>query len=141
MAASGKPFTGKGGTVLIANAAGEAAFTFAAEVEQFTLSAEAEEITGVRLNGRSFKETDEPNWSGEFTLYAAKSDAGLAIPFDVGDLVDLTATFGGNTAAGEVRVLSIGEISVTKGGFITCPIKWVQDDDTFAVTLKMITVA
>jgi hypothetical protein len=141
MPASGKPFTGKGGTVVIANAAGEAAFTFAAEVEQFTLGAEAEEITGVRLVGRSFKETDDPNWTGEFTLYAAKTAAGVAIPFDVGDLVDLTATFGGNVATGEIRILSIGEISVVKGNFITCPIKWVQDDDAFTVTLKMITVA
>lgn len=142
MAASGKAITGKRGTVDLANETGATpTFTLAAEVQDYKLTQEAEEVKGARLSGPDFIETDDPIWSGEFTLYVSKSDSGVAIPFDTGDRIHLDADFGGNTAVGHVRVLGLGEISVAKGNFLTCPVKWKQDDSAFAVTLKVITLA
>lgn len=142
MPASGKAITGKRGSIDIANETGATpTFTIAAEVQDYKMSEEAAEVTGARLSGPDFVETDDPIWTGEFILYASKSDAGVVMPFKTGDRVRIDADFGGNTAVGHVRILGRGEISVAKGNFITCPVKWKQDDAAFAVTLKVITVA
>ena len=142
MAASGKAITGKKGTLTLANETGATpTFTFAAEVQDFKLSEEGEEVKGARLSGSDFVDTDEPIWRGEFTLYISKSTSGVTIPFKTGDRIMMTADFGGNTAVGHVRVLGRGEISVAKGNFLTCPVKWAQQDDAFAVTVKGITLA
>lgn len=142
MPASGKAITGKKGTITITNETGATpTFTVAAEVQDFKLNEEAAEVTGARLSGPDFIETDEPLWRGEFTLYISKSDVGVAFPFKTGDRVNISANFGGNTAVGHVRILKRGEISVAKGNFLTCPVSFAQSDDAFAVTMKLITVA
>lgn len=142
MPASGKPITGKRGTITLANATGATpTFTIAAEVRDYKANEEATEVTGDRLSGPSFGETDDPIWKGEFVLYASKSDSGVVLNFATGDRIMMTANFGGNTMAGHIRILGRGEISVTKGEFVTVPIKWRQDDDAFAVALKIITIA
>ncbi len=142
MAASGKPITGKRGTIDLANETGATpTFTLAAEVQDFKLSEEGEEVNGSRLSGPDFIETDDPIWSGEFVLYVSKSDSGVAMPFKTGDRIMMDADFGGNTAVGHVRILGRGEITVAKGGFLTCPVKWKQDDAAFVCNPKVITLA
>lgn len=142
MAASGKAITGKRGTIDLANATGASpAFTLAAEVQDYKASEEAEEVKGSRLSGPDFIETDDELWTGEFNLYASKSDSGVSVPFKTGDRIMMEANFGGNTMVGHIKILGRGEISVAKGNFITCPVKWKQDDDAFAVDLKVITIA
>jgi len=142
MAASGKPITGKRGTITLANETGATpTFTIAAEVQDFKMSEEAAEVTGDRLSGPSFVETDDPLWTGEFVLYASKSDSGVVMTFKTGDRIMMTGDFGGNTAVGHVKIMGRGEISVAKGNFITCPIKWKQNDDAFDVDIKIITIA
>jgi hypothetical protein len=142
MPASGKPITGKRGTITLANESGATpTFSIAAEVQDFKLSEEAAEVTGDRLSGPSFVETDDPMWKGEFVLYASKSDSGVVLGFRTGDRIMMTGNFGGNTAVGHVRITGRGEISVAKGNFITCPIKWTENDDAFDVDIKVITIA
>lgn len=142
MPASGKPITGKRGTITLANETGATpTFTIAAEVRDYKASEEATEVTGDRLSGASFVETDDPMWSGEFILYASKSDSGVVMTFRTGDRIMMTANFGGNTMVGHIKILGRGEISVAKGDFVTCPVKWKENDDAFDVDLKIITIA
>ena len=142
MAASGKAITGKRGTITLANeTGGTPTYSLAAEVRDYKLGEEATEVTGDRLSGAAFVETDDPQWKGEFTLYVSKSDSGVAMPFATGSRVMMTADFGGNTAAGHIRITGRGEVSIEKGNFVTCPIKWTSDDDAFDVDIKVITLA
>lgn len=142
MAASGKPVTGKGGTVTFANAAAATpTFTLPCEVQSYSYENTAEVVRGSRLSGLPFKEAGDTDYTGEVTIYVAKSDAGVALPFEAGDTVDLSGTFGGNTIDGEVLITSVGVPQIERGSFCTLTIGWEQNDSAFAVIPKVITVA
>lgn len=142
MAASGKPVTGKGGTVTFANASGATpTFTLACEVQSYSYENTAEVVRGSRLSGLPFKEAGDTDYTGEVTIYVAKSDAGVSLPFAAGDTVDFSGTFGGNAISGEVLISSVGVPQIERGSFCTISIKWEQNDPTFTVAPKVITVA
>jgi hypothetical protein len=142
MPASGKPVTGKGGTVTFANVTGATTtFTLACEVQTYSYENTAEVVRGSRLSGLPFKESGDEDYTGEVTIYVAKSDAGVTLPFKAGDTVDLAGTFGGNTIAGDVLITSVGVPQIERGSFCTLTVRFEQNDSTFAVQPKVITVA
>ncbi|MBI1324368.1 hypothetical protein GC170_14450 [bacterium] len=143
MPASGKPVTGKQGTITITNVTGATpSYTVALELKDFSHEGSAEVIKGQRLSGNPFKETGDCDDTGKFTIYVAKSDAGVSLPFTRGDHFAMTGTYGGNAFTGtDCLVKRVGLPSVERGSFCTIEVEWEATGDTFTWTPKIITVA
>lgn len=141
MPASGVPFTGKGGTVVISNATGATiTYNHSFEVEMYSFENTAEVVKGSRLSGVPFKEAGDTDYKGEFTFYAAKSTAGTTLPFTAGDMATLSGTFGGNTVSGQILITTVNAPEIARNGHVKLKVGWEQNDTAFAIAVKACTL-
>lgn len=143
MAASGKPITGKLGTVTITNVSGATpTYTLALEIKDFSHEGSSEMIKGPRLSGDPFKESGDSDDTGKFSVYIAKSDAGVALPLVRGDHFAMSGTYGGNTFAGTDCVAKrVGLPTVERGSFCLLEIEWEATSGTFTSVPNLVTIA
>ena len=143
MPASGKPVTGKGGTITVTNVTGATpTYSVALDIKDYSYDGTAEVIKGSRLGGSPHKETGDEDDTGKFTCYVAKSDAGVSLPFVRGDHFAFTGAFGGNTVTlTDGLVKRVGVPQVARGEFCTVEVEWEAASGAFTSTPKVITVA
>lgn len=143
MPASGKPVTGKGGTITLTNVTGATpSYSVAADVKDYSYEGVSEIVKGSRLGGQPHKESGDSEKSGKMTIYVAKNDAGVTMPFDDGDHFAFTGTFGSNPVTGtDVIAKRVALPTVERGNFCSIEIEWEATSGGFTATPKVITVA
>jgi hypothetical protein len=143
MAASGKPITGKNGSLTVTNVTGATpTYSVALDLKDFSHEGSADEVKGSRLGGDPHVESGDATDSGKFTAYVAKSDDGVTIPFVRGDHIAFTGTYGGNTLTGtDIIVKKVGIPTVERGSFVTFDVEWTATSGGFTSVPKVITVA
>lgn len=143
MAASGKPTTGKNGTMIVTNVTGETpTYSLSLDIKDMSHEKTAEIVKGSRLAGEPHKDTGDVDTTGKFIVYVAKSGAGAALPFDAGDHFACSGTYGGNPFAGtDLACKKRGVPQVARGEFCTVEIEWEATAGAFTDTPQLITVA